>query len=82
VSTAFWIRRFFTVFVGAFVIIGAVQMLKGHDLPYSMIQAAIWGVTTATVFTIARLYQSRRDQHCAICKDTPEMQTVDRDGNA
>jgi hypothetical protein len=82
VGTAFWIKRFFTVLVGAFVIIGAAQMLKGHDLSYSVTQAAIWGAITAIVFTVGRLYQSRRGQHCAICKDTLEMQQGDRGSDA
>ncbi|THD08302.1 hypothetical protein [Rhodanobacter lindaniclasticus] len=81
-GTTFWIKRFLTVLVGAFVIIGTVQMLKGHDLLYSVTQAAIWGVITATVFAVGRIYQSRRGQHCAICKDTPEMQRLDRGGDA
>lgn len=78
----FWIKRFFTVLVGAFVIIGAAQMIKGHDLSYSMAQAAIWSVITAIVFTVGRLYQSRRGQHCAICRDTPEMQRADHGSDA
>ncbi|HWU76162.1 MAG TPA: hypothetical protein VN043_06645 [Rhodanobacter sp.] len=81
-GTTFWIKRFLAVLVGSFVIIGAAQMLKGHDSRYSLTQAAIWGAITATVFTVGRLYQSRRGQHCAICKDTPEMRQVDRDGDA
>lgn len=81
-GTTFWIKRFFTVLMGAFIVIGVVQMLKGHDLRYSVTEAAIWGVITATVFTVGRLYQSHRGRHCAICKDTPEMHQVDRDGDA
>lgn len=81
-GTAFWIKRFLIVLVGAFVVIGAAQMLKGHDLPYSVTQGAIWGVITATVFIVARLFQSRRGQHCAVCKDTPEMRQVNRGGDA
>ena len=81
-GTTFWFKRFLTVLVGAFVIIGAAQMLKGRDLPYSATQAAIWGTIAATVFTAARVFQSRRGQHCAICKDTPEMQHVDRGADA
>jgi hypothetical protein len=82
VGTGFWIKRFLTVLAGAFVVIGAAQMIKGHDVPYAATQAAIWSVITAIVFTAGRLYQSRRGQHCAICKDTPEMQQVDRGGDA
>lgn len=77
-GAAFWIKRFLIVLVGAFVIIGAAQMLKGHALLYSAAQGAIWGAITATVFTAARFFQSRVGQHCAVCKDTPEMQQIDR----
>ena len=79
VSNAFWIRRFFTVLAGAFVVICAAQMLRGHDLPYSAAQGVIWGSISATVFTVARFFQARRGRHCAICRDTPEMQQVHGD---
>lgn len=70
---AFWIRRLLTVLAGAFVIITAAQLLRGHTVEYASTQGAIWGVASAAVFTISRYWQSRRGQHCAICKDTPEM---------
>lgn len=72
-GAAFWIRRFFTVLVLASVIIAAAQWAKGHTVEYAVTQGAIWGSLTAAVFTVARIFQSRRKQHCAICKDTPEM---------
>lgn len=81
-DTRFWIKRFLTVLIGAFAIIGAAQVLKGHDLRYSVTQAALWGAIAATVFTAARIHQSRKGQHCALCKDTPEMRQVDRGGDA
>lgn len=77
-GTAFWIKRFFTVLLGAFVVICAAQLIKGHGFAYASIQGAIWGLITAVVFAAARVYQSRKGQHCAICKDTPEMQQSDR----
>ncbi len=73
-STEFWIKRFLAVYVGAFVIIMVAQMLKGHDIAYSATQAAIWSALSALIFTIARSVQAGHNQHCAICKDTPEMQ--------
>lgn len=73
-SVAFWTKRFLTVLVGAFIAIAAFQLVKGHDLSFSMKHGAIWGGISATVFTVARYFQARRKQHCAICKDTPEMQ--------
>lgn len=70
----FWIKRFVTVMLAAFVIIGVAQLLKGHDLAYAGTQAVIWGVLSAVIFTVARFFQARRGQHCVICRDTPEMQ--------
>ncbi|MCM2256371.1 MAG: hypothetical protein NDJ94_11950 [Vicinamibacteria bacterium] len=69
----FWIRRFLTVFAGAFVVIAAAQLLKGRAMEDAAWHASLWAAAAAAVFTASRLYQSRRGQHCAICKDTPEM---------
>lgn len=77
-GAAFWIRRFFTVLIIAFAVICAAQLLKGRDLADAVTQAAIWSVFSAAVFTAARIVQSRRGQHCVVCKDTPEMQGPDR----
>jgi membrane associated rhomboid family serine protease len=77
-GTAFWIRRFVTVLAIAGVIVAFAQWAKGHTLEYAGTQGAIWGFASATVFTVARILQSRRKQHCAICKDTPEMAHPDR----
>ncbi|HEY5809003.1 MAG TPA: hypothetical protein VIT67_13590 [Povalibacter sp.] len=76
-GTAFWIKRFFTVLIIAFAVICAAQLLKGRDLADAVTQAVIWSVFSAAVFTAARIVQSRRGQHCAVCKDTPEMQQGD-----
>jgi uncharacterized membrane protein len=78
VGTAFWIRRFFTVLVLAVVLIALAQWARGHTLQHAVTQGAIWGCISAAVFTVARIYQSRRKQHCAICKDTPEMTQSER----
>jgi len=80
VGAKFWIKRFLTVLVGGFVVIGVAQMIKTRDLHYSLIQASTWGFASAVVFTLTRLYRSRRGQHCALCKDTPEMQDARRGG--
>jgi hypothetical protein len=72
-GTVFWIRRFFTVLALASVVISLAQWAKGHPWQYAATQGVIWGFISAAVFTGARIFQSRRKQHCAICKDTPEM---------
>lgn len=74
-GTAFWIRRFLAVFAGAFVVIAGVALLKGHGAEASALHGLLWGALSAALFTGSRIYQSRRGVHCAICRDTPEMQT-------
>lgn len=81
-GTGFWIKRFLVVLAGAFAVICAAQLLKGHDLAYSATQGVIWSAISATVFTVARFFQARRGRHCAICKDTPEMQQAGRGSKA
>ena len=76
-GTAFWIRRFLLVFVLALAIIAGAQMLKGHTFGYSVTQGLLWSAITSTIFTAARIYQSRRGEHCAICRDTPETSSRD-----
>jgi hypothetical protein len=79
-GTTFWIRRFFLVFASALAIITGAQVLKGHTLGYSVTEGLLWAAVASTIFTGARIYQSRRGQHCAICRDTPE--TAARAGEA
>ena len=73
-GTCFWTRRFVVVFLGALVVIGAAQLLQGRSLDHALSHGLFWAFVAAVVFTVSRLYQARRGQHCAICRDTPEMQ--------
>jgi hypothetical protein len=62
-GAGFWAKRFLVVLLGAFLIIGAAQWLKGNSLQYSVTHGGVWGLVTATVFTVARFFQSRRGEH-------------------
>lgn len=73
-GTCFWTRRFAAVFLVALVVIGAGQLLQGRSLDHALSHGLLWALVSAAVFTAARWYQARRGQHCAICRDTPEMQ--------
>lgn len=70
---AFWTRRFVHVYLIALVAIGAAQWFRGRSVEVAAEHALIWAGISAVVFTTARWYQARRGQHCAICRDTPEM---------
>ena len=69
----FWIKRFFVVFIGAFLILLIVGLLKGRSLEKVTAESAVWACVTAAVFVTARIYQSRKGQHCELCRDSPEM---------
>lgn len=69
----FWIRRFVQIFLIALAIITVIQFLKTGDLSFALRHGLIWAAISATVFSAARIWQSRRGQDCAICKDTPDQ---------
>lgn len=73
----FWIKRFCTVLLGAFVVIAVARRIRGHDLAYAIQQGAIWAPISAALFTGARFFHSRRGNHCALCRDTPELRPAD-----
>lgn len=73
-ATEFWVKRFVTVLTGAFIIICSGQIIQGHTVGNSIMHGGIWSPLTACLFTVSRYFQARNGQHCAICKDTPEMQ--------
>ena len=72
-GTRFWVKRFLNILVAAVVLLAAVHYVKGYALRESIRFGLLWGVLCAAIFTAARIYQSRRKQHCALCRDTPEM---------
>ena len=67
----FWIKRFLMVAFVAFALLTAVELLKGHDLVQAVLFGLGWGVLASALFTVTRIYRSRKGQHCAICKDIP-----------
>ncbi len=75
---AFWVRRFVVVFAGAFVVIATAQGLKGHPKAQAAGVGLVWAAVSATVFVASRIVQSRRGQHCELCRDTPQMQKPPR----
>lgn len=71
-STGFWVRRYFVVAGGAFVLLVAAGMLKGRDLQRVAPESLFWAVVTAAVFTAARYRSARKGEACALCRDTVE----------
>lgn len=77
-SLSFWIKRFLIVFLGVFVVLLAVAMLKERPVAMAVKESALWAGIAATIFIVTRIYRSRKGQHCELCRDTPEM----RDGKS
>ena len=69
----FWIKRFVTVFAGVFLVLFAVGLLRSRPLAQVATESAVWAGIGSTIFLVTRIYRSRRGEHCALCKDTPEM---------
>jgi hypothetical protein len=74
VGILFWLRRFLLVFCIAFALILGAHLLRGHELMFSLSESLLWAMISANIFVTARIYQSRMGRHCALCRDTPEMQ--------
>lgn len=70
---SFWIKRFMTVFLGVFVVLLVVGILKEHGVATAAKESALWAGIAATIFLTTRIYRSRRGQHCELCRDTPQM---------
>ena len=70
---SFWIKRFFMVGAGVFVVLLVVGLLRSRPIERVARESARWSRITAADFVAARMYQARRGQHCALCGDTPAM---------
>jgi hypothetical protein len=73
-GTSFWVRRFLSVFAGAFLVIGLAQVLRGHSPGHALLQGVLWGAISSALFTGTRMYRSRQGQRCTLCADTPDRQ--------
>lgn len=71
--TGFWVKRFFQVYAAAFAVIGAGRWLRTGDHESALLEAAIWALFAAVVFTVNGIWRTRRgDNQCPLCRDTPE----------
>lgn len=68
---SFWIKRFMSVFLGAFAVLLVVGILKGRAFATAAPESALWAGIAATIFLATRIYRSRKGQHCELCRDTP-----------
>jgi|WetSurMetagenome_2_1015567.scaffolds.fasta_scaffold858508_2 hypothetical protein len=67
----FWVKRFATVFAGAFATLLVVELVKGHPVEAALEFAATWGAIAGAVFAASAYYRWRKGQACALCGDPP-----------
>ncbi|HEU5079861.1 MAG TPA: hypothetical protein VFT72_11665 [Opitutaceae bacterium] len=62
----FWLKRTFSVLVGAFIILSAVYYVRRHDAASAMREAAIWAALTALVYGASAGYHIARHRQCGL----------------
>lgn len=72
VGPVFWVKQFFAVLIGAFVVIAAAQLLKGRAASHADVHGAVLSVITAGVFTGVNFWRRRRGQRCVSRSRSPE----------
>jgi hypothetical protein len=68
---AFWIKRFWVVFAGFFVVLFAAGLLRGRSPRQVAWDSALWSAIAAGVFVATRLYHLSKGRRCELCQDAP-----------
>ena len=75
---AFWIKRTSLVFSVVFVVLLAVELLKGHGLEAGAQFALLWSAISTATFIGTRIFYVIRGKNCPLCNDLPQR-TPDSD---
>ena len=70
----FWLKRFVQVFLVAFAILTASELLKQHGLGNALLFAALWSFISTSIFIGVRIYYTSRGKNCPMCNDLPQTQ--------
>ena len=70
----FWLKRFVQVFLVAFAVLTASELLKGHGLGNALQFAALWSLISAVICTGIRIYYTSKGKNCPMCNDLPQTQ--------
>lgn len=63
-GATFWAKRFLVVLAVAFVVLVGTELVKGHSQMAALRFAGLWGLATATVFTLAGYIRFKRNPAC------------------
>lgn len=70
--TRFWLRRFALALIVAGAALFAVQLLKGHAASDAATFAGVWGMISATIFTLVGYIRYRRNPACMLPRSRNE----------
>jgi hypothetical protein len=70
--TTFWTKRFLLIAGSVFLILAAVNLIKGEEMLPALCDSGIWAVITSTIVVVTRIYRSGLRQACVICRDLPD----------
>ena len=70
----FWLKRFVQVFLIAFAILTATELLKQHGLSNALQFAALWSFISTSIFIGVRIYYTSKGKNCPMCNDLPQTQ--------
>jgi len=67
----FWIKRFLTIFTGAFILLFAVGIARGRPMRQVLFDSVVWSGIAAALFVATRLYHLSKGRKCELCQDAP-----------
>ncbi len=62
----YWLKRFLLAFIGAALVLLAIELLKGHEPQRAALFAAAWGTAFAVIFTLIGYVRYRRNPACML----------------
>ena len=68
----FWLKRTLLVFTITFILLVAVELLKGHGLEAGLQFALVWSAIATAVFIGTRIFYVSRGKNCPLCNDLPQ----------
>jgi multisubunit Na+/H+ antiporter MnhG subunit len=67
----FWIGQFLLAAGTMFLLLAAIDLMRGDSLAATWAQTLAWSVAAAAIFVGARWRQASQGAECALCKDDP-----------
>jgi hypothetical protein len=64
-------KRFVQAFVAAFVLLFALYIVRGQPTAKAAVDAALWSVISAGIFSAAVMRNIRRKSACVVCQQQP-----------